>query len=119
MNEEARRTGARMHALEKAMREAAREVAVMMGGHDTEGSVALLGAACHENTRLAHEAATEIGGGAPDEEAITRDAALLMARFTDMSAQYFRDRFGQGGGDVFDETVDMAAKTRARAESRK
>lgn len=111
----------RIAALTKAMREAASECAAEIGGHPTEGAVALLKAACLEQSRLAHEAASEIAGGdesSVDAEAVHRDAVVIMGRFVEMSAIYFRERFGEGA-DVFDETLKLATRARETAEGRK
>lgn len=112
----------RIAALTKAMREAVGECATDIGGDPTEGVVALLSAACFENARIAHEAAAEIAGGeaaAVDNAAVERDAQVLMGRMVEVSATYFRERFGEGGGDAFDETLAMAKRARENVEPRK
>lgn len=114
-------TAFRIAALTKALRDSARESAVEIGGDPTEGAVALMAATCFENARMAHEAAAEIAGNgesAVDEAAIERDAKVVMGRMIEASAVYFRERFGEGA-DVFDETLTLAKRARANAESRK
>lgn len=117
MSPEKREIGARIVAMADGLRKAAAAAAVELGGSETEGMVALCGATCFANAKLAHECAAEIAGrDAPDDAAILRDARILQCRFVEMTAAYFRERFGEGGGDVFDETLTLAAKTRAKAE---